>query len=207
VEGAKTKYILVALVVIVIVTASVGYYLITSEASDDFITAMEEKERADDLASDWNDDAILTGVGSMGEKNNIGGASGWCYMYISPSNCFIEDNVTHYDTAYIEIFYNGTSVIENNYREDSYYAYPIDNWTIDSSQAHEIATNNSEINLYLQKYPNAGFGYMIKIWDAYPDCTVWYIMYQDWDIHDISIEAGICIDANTGEVLYVEADN
>lgn len=201
-EGAKTKYILVALVVIVIVVASIGYYLI-KDAGVEGITAMEGKIIGDNLAKTWHDDAILVQVGSMDSEHNSGFSEAWIYTYNSPSTEHMDGNFSLFEMVQIIVYANQTTHI--SYWPNGGEMIPITNWTIDSTHAYEIALDNQDISDFLHKYPSADPGSSLWVRMDYPDCPSWHICWQDWGFIDDPHNAEIYIDANTGEVLYVRS--
>jgi len=201
VEGSKTKYILVALVVIVIVTASIGFYLIKDGASDiQPVSALDKIDFANQIATDWKSDSILYAV-CMQEQNNNGEITAWRYEYYSPSTAnIVNNNHTIYTCGKVYLFSNGTHIIKSF---NSSNIYPIDNWTIDSDDAYDIAMENSEITSFLHHEP-CPFLFQLS------NDSVRSIWQIEW-CYDAGFDdpkwAEIHIDANTGEVLYVEADN
>jgi len=79
---------------------------------------------------------------------------------------------------------------------------PLINWSIDSPKAVEIAKNNPTIHEYLSKYRGAIIESMAI--GGNQTCSAWTIEWTDQGFMDKPHNAKISIDANTGEVIYVE---
>jgi len=192
VEGSKTKLIIVSVIVIILVISSIGIYLMGGGASG--ITAMEGREIADEIALNWSANATLTRIQKGADM--YGNFNGWGYSY------FDEPIITNSTKcANIGIKTNGTTSIRiSTVLGDR---QPMGMWSIDSDVAYEIAKDNSAIKSFLLHRP---------VLDTFSlgnstGTPTWYIEwgYNAWidDPHWARIE----IDANTGEVLFVEADN
>ena len=194
-EGAKTKIILTALVVIVIVAASIGFYFI-KDAGVEGITALEGKVVAEEVAGNWCVNATLVGVRKSGNMNYQHEFSSWFYVYLDTTN----NSRPH---QCIEIKVNTTGYIISTYEDWSSPNIPIEYWNIDSNDAYEIATNNGEINSFLKHNPTVD-SFSLSCGSGQ---SIWYIKWAYDAGFDNPKWAQIQIDANTGEVLYVEADN
>ena len=197
VEGAKTKYILVALVVIVIVTASVGYYLIKDgEVGVDGITAMEGLDIANPLAKNWNTSAVLIVASKGSNMNGNGEFQLWYYLYTNTQNFTNTPQCLE-----IQVFSNGSYKLR--YDAGIGDKRPINSYIIDSDKAYDIATAQSELKTFFIHNPMLDHMSLSNS----SGTPSWYI---DW-AYDAGFDnpkwAEIQIDANTGEVLYVEADN
>jgi len=206
VEGAKTKIILTALVISVIVVASIGYYLI-KDAGVEEITALEGNEIADNIAQSWHQDSVLMGVGALVHQynffnytadKNYGYAIGWKYAFYSPSTEIEIGNQSMYQRLTVTVFSNAT--IETNETRESYIR-SIDGWYIDSNDAYEIAQNNVGINDFNNRSP------ILMTFILTSDDSItpkWQIgWFYDTD-SDIAQRIEININASTGEVLYID---
>ena len=200
-EGTKTKYILVALVVIVIVAASIGFYLIKDGAiNTQSVSAFDKIDSANQIAINWKNDSVLYAI-CMQEQNNNGEITAWRYEYFSPSSAIIVNiNHTIYTCCKVYLFSNGTNKI-NSFNSSN--IYPSDNLKIDSTDAYDIAMSNSEIEDFMHHDPG------LFLFQLSNDSirSVWQIEWTYDAGFDDPKWAEIHIDANTGEVLYVEADD
>ena len=187
VEDTKTKFILVALVVIVIVVASIGFYLIKDGAGVDGITALEGRAQADEISKNWNPSAKLVHVMIMGETFFDGRSDKWGYSYS--------------DGFAVTVFENGSYY--SGELEAPPSVIPVINWSTDSDEAYQIAQNNSAISRFLSHSPDV-YGFFLSATTGEP---VWYIEWTYDAGHGDYKWANIEINATTGEVLYVEADN
>ncbi len=194
VEGSKTKLIIVLLIVIILVIASLGIYLMGGGASG--ITAMEGREIADDIAKNWSINATLTGIQKSSNMDGDGRFNEWVYFYIDE---IIITNTTK--RAYIGINIDGTSSVR--YSTVIVDCQPIGAFAIDSDKAYEIANDSSAIKSFLLHRP------VLDIFSLgnSTGTPTWYIEWGYGSLIDGPQWARIEIDANTGEVLYVNADN
>ena len=186
-EGSKSKLIIVSVIVIILVIASIGIYLIGGGASG--ITAMEGREIAEQLALNWSDNATLVYV--TGDPHQAIAYRYW--------------NLTNNTINCLEVTVYTNKVTETRYTRCLHDEYPICNWTIDSDEAYEIAMDNENINSFMAHYPTLdSFSLATPRLD---NNSVWYIYWCYNAGFDDPKWAQIQIDATTGEVLYVEADN
>jgi hypothetical protein len=90
VEGAKTKIILTALVISVIVIASIGFYLIKDDAGG--ISALDGYDIAKSIVDERyeNYSYILTYVFPWGDVNNNGLSEGWSYYMTVDKQTYFE---------------------------------------------------------------------------------------------------------------------
>ena len=183
-------------------------YLALDNSHSSGITAMEGSTVAESIAKSWHDDARLTQIGSLDSSEKIeGNAEGWIFTYYSPNTEEIVADGVRYERAHIIVYANNTTSCSYAIRYLEDIGQTIENWTLDSSQAHQITLDNNEIHSFLKKYTHADIGYTLQIRDTYPDRPVWFISFLDMGIMDNPHSAEIYIDANTGEVLYVHADD
>ena len=101
---------------------------LSNRSPDNVMTAMEAKEIANLMAINWHTDAVLTSIGSIGDKDDNGGSLEWCFYYVSPLTVLIENNVTKYDTAYIYVFNNQSSFMETAFRFGTGFFKSINNF-------------------------------------------------------------------------------
>ena len=194
VKGSKSKLIIVSIIVIILVIASIGIYLIGGGASG--ITAMEGREIADDVANNWSENATVITAKKAGEMQADGRFLTWDYMYINTE--IITEST---ECIGIRIYSNGTFTVRDNASFGPYK--PIISWNIDSNRAYEIAQENSAINTFLGRGPSLEAFFL----GSSTEKPIWILEWCDPGFMDDPKWAKIEIDANTGEVLYVEADN
>jgi len=191
--------VMVTLVVLVIVVL-VGAYQYRSIEESKWITAMEGKDLADALASNWSKNATLIGVRLASGYEKNGCSKAWFYDYVNSSSIITGTA----DIIEIMVYYNKTAFVTGYFKQNTTYEtiYPIRNWSIDSDEAYEIARNNDEIRRFLSNDP-AVYVFSLHGSDSSPK---WFIEWTYDAGFDNPRWASITIDATTGEVLHVEAD-
>ena len=210
----KMRYIHIFVIIILLLISLSGCIEINSDEEKETMTALQAYEIAEETAKEWYDDSVLILVGLGGYSDGRGGAHRWSFRYYSPSN-YIDhnDNATKYASAYIYIYANNDTDIVEDF--SIIYDKTITNWTIDSDEAVEIAKQEPQIESYLDGYPGAGLGMSLKMWERLPDgrenpnqdSATWSIRWEHMGgMFDDPAHARVFINANTGEVLYVDAD-
>ena len=194
-EGSKSKLIIVSVIVIILVIASIGIYLIGGGASG--ITAMEGKEIADEIALAWNASAVLVGGGGSNEILNDGRATCWQFSYHND----LRGNGTYEFRVWV--YTDGSNKAEEIRLNAPTNVNAIVNWSLDSDSIMNIALQNSEINSFMKHNPTIDM-FIIK---GGADTSIWSIYWVYNAGFDDPKWAQIQIDANTGEILYVDADN
>jgi len=187
VDGTKTKVIIVSLVAIVIIVASIGFYLIKTGPS--YISAMERKTLADEIANNWNSSAFLIIVSSGGDSDENGRYSNWQYCYATS-----HDRANQTNEYSITIYSNGTTSIfefDNPFGSDG-----INNWTIDSDEAYQIAIANESVQNMIHTNFTAGPGMQLYQND---NRTFWGISWHD--PREVTFFVIFRVDATTGELL------
>ena len=168
--------------------------------TDNGITAMEGKEITDRIAYNWTPDAKLIGIHKGDEMVSPGKCLMWFFYYYNSSNQSLP-----YHYIKIEMYSNGDaiSIVLNNWWFTN-KSKPIENWTIDSEDAYNIAINNNEIKKWLEINDKAkveGF-HLVNSYDNYTNPR-WVIQIDNYEKGNDGIFATIDIDAITGEVLEV----
>jgi len=145
-----------------------------------------------------------------GSANNDGYGKRWHCSFSIPKNHThrIGFDYTIYEDESIELINKKTSQINNG--------NPIENWTIDSDEAVEIAKQESQIESYLDEYPRAGLRMDLMMWERRlpdgrenpnRDSATWVIGWEYMGgMFEDPAHAQVFINANTGEVLYADAD-
>ena len=187
VEGSKTKIIIASVIVIIIVIASIGIYLIGGGASG--ITAMEGREIAEQLALNWSDNATLVHVTGNPQQ-------AFAFRYWDLTNNAINC---------LEVTVYTDKTAETRLTRCLHDEYPISNWTIDSDDAYKTAMDNEEIKSFMQHNPTLDSFSLASPISS--NGSIWYIYWAYNAGIDDPKWAQIHIDATTGEVLYVDADN
>lgn len=185
---------------VVVIVVLAGWVVLVNKPGPEGITAIEGREIADQIALNWSENATLIRV-SQGEESQEGRCFSWFYTYSdSPviNNNTLEIGITVNTNSQTTVteegnisqfeLLNGVSIISK--------------WVFDSNEAYEIAIDNSEIASFMNHNPKTD-GFFLVNETGNP---TWFI---DWT-YDAGFDnpkwANIQIDANTGEVLYVEAD-
>ena len=203
-EGSKSKLFIVSVIVIILVIASIGIYLIGGGASVEGITAMEGSEIADEVALNWSANATLVSVRIAGSMGDVGHFSAWYYVYAETSN--VSDDT---ECVEIKITADGEHLI--SYEHILGPSRPILSWNIDSDEAYEVAKDHPEIKNYLSTYSGVVVeSFSLGQGGTYGPNPVWYIHWEDYSIastFENYHKAWVRIDAVTGEVLDIEFQN
>lgn len=185
-----------------LITVSVSLCISKKNNYSDGITAKEGYSKALEEALKWNQSAKLIQIRKNSQVIN-GKASQWRYNF--------GVNNDKNNSIDIIVCVNGTVFSPRIYRVGPNY-YFIENWTIDSDEAYNIAMSNPTIKTYLNKYGSDVHIYSFilgthKAPGELYNKTVWGIeWYGDVTGDEDYKGAEIDIDAITGEVLYVKAD-
>jgi len=201
-EIKRMKIVLLVVIIAVVILSLFVHDQIGNNVNNEFITAMEGKAIADEIALNWSANASFRGVRKAGEMNNDGTFSSWYYNYWTFTNAswgtVLEIQVFAAGTYEMEEI--GTGLLINDSVNE------IKNWTIDSNEAYEIALSEPSINSFMAHNPLLD-GFFLATPDTNLTTSVWHI---EW-FYDAGFDdpkwAEIKIDANTGEVLYVEVDD
>ncbi|MFW6142026.1 MAG: PepSY domain-containing protein [Candidatus Saliniplasma sp.] len=211
----KMRYIHIIVIMILLLTSLSGCIEINSDKEKETMTALQAYNIAKEIANEQYDDSILVLVGLGGYSDGKGGAYRWSFRCYSPSTLIIEDNVSYYQRMYIYVYADDNTENQTRYITKSSFSNPIENWTIDSDEAVEIAKQEPQIESYLDEYPGASLGMTLKMWEKLPDgrenpnqsSATWSIGWSDsGGYFGDPAHARVFINANTGEVLYVDAD-
>ena len=192
-EESKKRIVIIPLaIVVVIVIASVGVYLFKGEASVEGITAMENRDIADEIAQEWNSSAILVSVSSGSELSNDGRGEAWYYTYSSNN----PDRTSSVGYS-IKILKNTSDEAYELEHPPSYIE--IEDWNIDSNEALEIGRADPTLKEW--EYYERITHYSMGIRGS-TDGPYWFIVFVDSNSGlSISHEYNMWIDATTGEVI------
>ena len=186
--------VIVAILAILAIGGSIVYFWNTYKPR---ITAMEGKSIADQTALKWSSTAVSVWAVSS-TINYDGRASSWSYEYASEPSLSGKG-------LYITVT-SDFAVTTSELKFPVDYI-PITNWSIDSTDAVNIAKANSTIKEYLSTYSDAKISRMDLV-SHYPDniSCVWIVEWNSPGLWDNPHWAEVRIDATTGKILMVEAD-
>ena len=191
-EESKNRIVVISLaIIVIIVVASLGYYLVYQKNSG--ITAMEGREVADEIAIDWNENAILINVRAINMCDD-GTSESWVYYYSPTLNIVGNTNCLS-----VWVFSNSSTRLR--YDAEPGDGRPINNWDIDSDEAYEIALSNYEVNLFMLKNPKFD---TFQLGHSPSGNFIWYLGWSDNGFLDNPSSIYVQIDATTGQVLSVE---
>lgn len=195
------KKILILILVIILTIGSIFSYYFHINDKTDGINAMENIETVDELATQWNSTAKLYYIIGGGEIYEDGSCDFWFYEYVTqPPD--VNDSVR----LSIKVYSNGTIIQTEDNRPIIFN--PLENWSIDSDSAVEIAKLNEEVSNYLSKYPGAKIDRIAFVGEnTRTNGCLMNIEWTDPGFADDPHSARIWIDATNGEVIDVEADN
>ena len=199
---------MIAAFVTAIIILSGIFLFIQNNQNNINISALEAKDIAYPIATNWNNNATLVNVRGGG-MNSEGYFSKWIFKYIEPVDALMTVNET--DCIEIKVYSNGsyeswTGTTGTGVVGDEKM---IISWTIDSCQAFEIAYENDNIHSFLRQNPSVYvFSLHNATWEGHStQKPAWFIEWTYDAGFDDPKWAQILIDANTGEVLYVDVDD
>lgn len=167
------------------------------------ITAKNAFKEAKKIASNKSSKAILEDVTSFDRPKTGGKSPAWSFDYIAPSK-----NGTYFTFDITIDWEHESEITIGGYVNKSQRTLkPILNWTLDSDEAMEVAKENPKISEFLNEYEDAEIDLMHldMVEDYSKDDAVWVIKWRSGGLSPKWAE--IVINAHTGEVLHVEADN
>jgi len=159
----------------------------------------ERKNIAKNIAHEVDENATLVYVIANEPISENGRCLSWRYTFsnltqLNSPNTYKAIKITLFWNETYFVRFNATSPVENQ---------PISDWNIDSDEAYTIALNNKEIKAFMAHDPGV---YVFSLSNSSGTPT-WYIDFTYDAGFDNPKWAEIRIDANTGEVLYVEVDD
>ena len=174
----------------------------TTDNTIDGITVREGAELANERAINQNKNFTLVLVKGNPSTSTAGYFSSISFIYWVP-----QDITSRYNRICYGYKVSSDCLVETmpdflllNNEE------PISNWTVDSPDAFSIAKSNSLVNKFLYKYPNAEMDeFQLFVDSNVHNKVVWYIHWISWD-ESHPYDAHVFIDANTGEILEINAD-
>lgn len=196
----KGLLLVVGVVIVSIIVIALVFYGFHFQVAEKGITAMEGKPIADEIARNWNANATLVSVREGGKMLSEGRFSSWYYVYYNSS-------IISRPMMCIEIkVYTDSRNETYTYELWSVEKMSIGGWTIDSDDAYKLATANDKIKAFFSKYSPYLDGFFLSASTYTQNKSVWFIDWCDPGFMDNPKWAKIEIDATTGEVLHVEAD-
>ena len=199
-----SNYWIPAVLIITLIIVIAGSYYFWNY--DEKITALEGLDIANNAAKEWNQNASLVSMGSIAELNADGRTNSWVYSYLVN----IDGNLWECRI----VVNNDLSIEQNMFQSTGLIDFPpLANLSLDSTVAMEIALENETINNFIDAYGNclAGMGVSMKdtVFDGWTNTSypIWKIAWDYQSFNENYHRANIFINGNTGEILYVEADN
>ena len=188
----RAQLLLVAISVFIILFGAFYFYISTENIHT--ITALDAKKMADDRALELDKNLKVYYVVGIGKYSETGECEGWMFDYRSDSNGS--------GRVVIKVWWNGS--IESYEDDFSTVASFITNWTIDSTEAVEIAKSVEDVNTYLSTYGNAQIERIAIVGEnnRTNGCMI-NIQWIDWGLWDDPHSIRIWIDATNGEVIDV----
>ena len=171
---------------------------------NEYFTAKEGKEMADQKAKDWKEDSILLQVWAHGNYEDKNGKSNtWEYDYYSPSTKEIDSDGKE---TYLYFAFN---VHANNISVGTEYSgqmhdYPFENWNIDSDKAYSIVMNDENVTDFYSEYLNPSF-LMFRLSahkSNYDNHPIWSFTWNG-ESGNLFSHFEVILDATTGEIVRV----
>lgn len=198
-KNVVTLFVLSSLLMFALVSSG----CFQSESDKNRITAQEGFEKAKDLSDSQNEKAVLESVACLDSPKKGGKSPRWSFDYIAP----LENGTYVTSDIIINGDLKGEVSIGGYVNKSKRTPKPLLNWTIDSDEAYDIAKENQKISGYLDEYDDAEVDQMqLDMWEEYSkDDAIWIIKWRSGGLGPRWAE--IVINAHTGDVLHVEADN
>ncbi|MFW6142024.1 MAG: hypothetical protein ACOC53_05635 [Candidatus Saliniplasma sp.] len=164
------------------------------------LTALEGIDLAEEVASNWSENAVLVYVGKSGSMVSGGVYSRWGYRYAASSN--VSNSVEQ-----IGIAVNADMTYTIREFEGTLHHHPIYNWNIDSDEAYETAKDNDQIQEFFSKYERTDVERFTLFGGEGDSDPTWKIHWSySGGIFGDPVHAEIRINARTSEVIEVDAD-
>jgi len=195
-KNAEKRFeIIVTLIVIVtiVIVILMGTYVLMKQIFPQKISAKEGEGLAHKIASEWHTNITLVFVQDVAQVDKDGRSEWWMYKYL-----WLDDG-----SSCIEVSVSATREVKTRFTK-YYREPPIINWTIDSTDAMNIAKHNSHIRAFLSEYRDAIIESMFLAHSHIDNKSIWSIYFHSSGMFDNPHNARIIIDAHTGEILEVE---
>lgn len=194
--ATKTILTIITILIVIIVIAATGTILLINNNESQGITAIEGEAIANPIAKNWNTSAVLIVASKGSNMEENGEFSLWYYKYINGPTI-----IDSSECLEIKVYSDGVTELRSNASIGD--KTPINSWIIDSDEAYEISNSQNELVGFFNHNPMLDHMSLSNS----SGIPTWYI---DW-AYDAGFDdpkwAQIQIDANTGEVLYVEVDD
>ena len=204
--NGKNKKVIIITIVIVLIIVSVGIYALTQTNDAEGMSAQEAKNISDNIVQNINITLPLyriSATGSMynaypnGEIDDSGNSSIWSFTY-----CKTNETTHVVELFEIFVFSNGSSrAVCENYSGAYFNVTPVNNWSIDSNEAFEIAKNNEAVKEFRSTYSGEYINVFALYWDEECQREVWKLTWRYEGPLDNIEQVTILIDANTGNIL------
>jgi hypothetical protein len=193
---------LVIIFILILLIISIILFNNQNSSNRRYISALEGRNQADDIAKDWNENATLISIG-VSDKENVtmdGKCTKWTYVYYN--------NLTNksIDALWIIIGENGLISMGNYSISGPSSFRSIDYNIIDSTKAFEIAKENDKISSFLLEYDYIvieDFSLDTKSIIPRDNHPMWYIHWYSPGDFDNPKNMEIKIDAVTNEIIYI----
>jgi len=168
------------------------------------ITAEKAYIESENISKTHYNKAILESITCAGRNQDGGKSTSWRFNYLG----FLDNGTYSAFDITVNEKLESEFDIEGYVNQSERIPKPLLNWTLDSNDAYDIAKEEDSIKEYLNKYDDAKVDSMnLNMWDEYSeDDAVWVIKWIYGSGFGFA-NAHIVINAHTGEVLEVEADN
>jgi len=186
------------ILILVLIMFSMG--CIEFDSNEERIAAHRAKEITDEYVSKLNESYIFVQVRS-GSVNEHGLAKYWFVVYSMEGNI---GDLT--DTIELKVYSDG-EVIEIPRSNSRYVGDASQNWVIDSSEAVSISRSNSTVKRWLSEYDDGDIERIgLGLNKEFSDNPIWVINWSSWGLFDDPKHLRVILDAHTGEVIEVDAD-
>jgi len=197
----KVKILIFAVIIVIIISTTFALTNYDTQTNEIGITALLAKQRADEIAHDWNQNATLISLYTYSNMIDNGTYSNWRFSYVV-TEFFVQDEggplTTDYNTPCLNVllFSDGRNI---SITESGRYVWQvISDFQIDSDQAYQIAITNNTINSFVLEKNTESPGYQMLNLSGN---VTWEIEFYRNSQREVQIS--ILIDAMTGEIMSV----
>ena len=169
------------------------------------ITAKEGLNLAEEVASDWSENATLVIVNKGSSMVSKGSFTAWGYGYYH-MNESIESGRDKFDLYTIRVYSDMTFESRETLNTTARQS-PIYNWNKDSDEAYEIAMENESIKEFLSEYSRASVSGFTLFGGEGGSDPAWKIHWSSMRGFADPKHAEIRINARNGEVIEVDASS
>ena len=190
----KIPFFIVILIAIIIVFTALTYVLF-SPPTDDIMTAIEGVDIANEIAEEWDSTAILVSVADDDFNIDENGKSDvWWYIYLGD-----ETETNNTELFIVKVHPDDSYTTEILTTDDIPFNHEIEEWTIDSNEALEIAWTEPYFIEFREEYGVSEIS-MGLYYNNSGERAEWEIIIledKSWNPDEYLFR----IDAKTGEIL------